>query len=99
MKIFEHGESCPICAGVCDGDGLEKWQELAACALSGLYTAVETWRRTPVNSVLRHGYLEGLTVLHNYLAEHAESLDPVRFRITLDADGNPVDGGGEGWDG
>jgi hypothetical protein len=95
MKIFDHGEHCPICAGVCESGGLEKWQELAACALSGLYTAVETWRKTPANSVLRHGYLEGLTVLHNALAEHAEALDPDRFRITTGADGNPVEDGEE----
>jgi hypothetical protein len=98
MKVFHHGESCPICSGVCAGDTVSEWQELAACALSGLYTAVEMWRVTPANSLLKPGYLVGLTQLHNALAEHAESLDPDRFRITRDADGNPVDDGEEGND-
>jgi hypothetical protein len=99
MKIFNHGECCPICAGVGACDGLGKWEEIAACALSGLFTAVEMWRVTPANSQLRSGYLLGLTQLHNSLAEHAEALDPERFRITQDADGNPVDDGEEDGDG
>jgi hypothetical protein len=99
MKTFHHGECCPICSAVCAGNGLDQWEEVAACAMSGMYTAIEMWRTTPVNSRLREGYILGLTELHNYLAEHAEALDPVRFKITQDADGNPVEDGEEGDDG
>jgi hypothetical protein len=91
MKIFNHGETCPICAGACAGTDVEGWQELAACALSGMYTAVEMWRTVPANSRLRPGYLLGLTELHNNLAEHAEALDPDRFRIECDGDGSTVE--------
>jgi hypothetical protein len=99
MKTFNHDESCPVCSGVCAGDDLGDWQELAACALSGMYAAVETWRNTPANSRLIPGYLEGLTILHNCLVEHAEALDPVRFRITCDGDGSTEDDEDEGCDG
>jgi hypothetical protein len=97
MKEFKHGEDCPICSLRLLADGLGGWEEIAACALAGFAQAVESWRALPGNSIARRNILDALTSMHNALAEHAESLDPVRFRITRDEDGNPV-GGLESWE-
>jgi hypothetical protein len=92
-----HDEGCPICEGNFADDGLSGWQELAACALSCAYAAIEAWRATPANSAMRGIHLRALTGLHNCLAEHAAALDPVRFAI-LKQDQPGLDDGGEGVD-
>jgi hypothetical protein len=92
MKKLEHGDECPICSLLLDADGLTGWEEIAACALAGFAQAVESWRHLPSNSIARGQILAALTTLHNALAEHAEALDPERFHITHDANGDPVDG-------
>jgi hypothetical protein len=90
-----HDDGCPICAANFADDGLGGWAELAACALSCAYAAIEAWRSTPANSPMRAIHLRALTGLHNCLAEHAAALDPVRFAI-IPQDQSGLDGNGEG---